>query len=90
MKARRMVVGILALLIMAAFCAPAFAADVTIKGTVKDNQIVTDDGKAYNVAEGEKGDEVLKMDGKKVKATGAVVEKDGAMTITVTAVEPAE
>lgn len=71
------------------FAGPAISADrMTIMGTVNDDyQIVTDDEKVYEVAENEKGDEVVKLVGKKVRVTGTVEESEGTKIITVTAYE---
>jgi len=61
---------------------------MTIMGTVNDDyQIVTDDEKVYEVAETEKGDEVVRLVGKKVRVTGTVEESEGTKIITVTAYE---
>lgn len=76
-----------ALLCIVAFLSTAvFAAgEMTITGTVnKDHQIVTDDGKAYDLVKSEQGEMVGKLVGKKVKVTGAVEESAGKMMITVT------
>jgi hypothetical protein len=89
---KKLVIGILALALVAFLAGPALSGDaITITGTVNDdNQIVTDDGKAYGVADTEKGGEVLEMVKKKVKATGTVEEKEGKMTISITAYEVLE
>lgn len=64
---------------------------ITILGTVNASyQIVTDDQQVYDVAEGEKGDEVVEMIDQKVKVTGSVEEKDGVKIITVTSFEVIE
>jgi hypothetical protein len=56
-----------------------------ITGTVNDDyEIVTDEGTAYTVEEGEIGDEVVELVGRKVKVTGTVEESEGEKMITVT------
>jgi len=77
------------MLMIAFLSGPAISADsVTMIGTVNDNyQIVVDNGQAYEIAEGEKGDEVTQLVGKKVKVAGMVEEDDGAKLITVTSYE---
>ena len=61
---------------------------MTITGTInEDNQIVTDDGKTYDVVDTEKGDEVIEMVDKQVKATGTVEESEGKMMISITEYE---
>jgi hypothetical protein len=83
------------LLISVLLCTVAFlttaviaAGEMTITGTVnKDHQIVTDDGKAYDLAQSEQGTQVRELVGKKVKVTGAVEESKGKMTINVTGYE---
>ena len=42
----------------------------TIMGTVKDGYLLTDNDQVYYIAEGEKGDEVTQLVGKKVKLAG--------------------
>ncbi len=71
---------------------PAAAGEqVTISGTVNAAyQIITDDQQAYDVAESEKGDEVVEMIGRKVKVSGTVEEQDGAKVIFVTFYEVVE
>ena len=57
-------------------------------GTVNNSyQIVTDNDQVYHIAEGEKGDEVVDLIGKKVKVAGMVEEIDEDKIITVTSYE---
>jgi len=86
---RILFMGLCFTFLFALFAGPAISADrMTIMGTVNDDyQIVTDDEKVYEVAETEKGDEVVKLVGKKVKVTGTVEESEGTKIITVTAYE---
>lgn len=64
---------------------------VTISGTVNATyQIVTEDQQVYDVAENEKGDEVVEMIGQKVKVTGTIEEQDGVKVITVTSYDVIE
>jgi hypothetical protein len=89
---KKLVIGILALALVAFFAGPALSGDaMTITGTINaDNQIVTDDGKIYDVADTEKGGEVIEMIDKKVKATGTVEEGEGKMKISITEYEVIE
>ena len=89
---KKWVIGILALTLVAFFAGPALSGDaMTITGTInEDNQIVTDDGKTYDVVDTEKGDEVVEMVDKKVKATGTVEESEGKLMISITAYEVIE
>jgi len=89
---KKWVIGILALALVAFLAGPALSADaMTITGTInEDNQIVTDDGKKYDVVDTEKGGEVLEMVDKKVKATGTVEESEGKMMISITEYEVLE
>ncbi len=58
--------------------------DVSITGTVNEGyQIVDDNGAVYDVAESEKGDEVVELVGKKVQVIGTVVDDDGTKVITI-------
>lgn len=85
-------VGLLAMLMIAFLAGPAISADsVTIVGIVNDSyQIVTDNDQVYEIAEGEKGDELIEFVDKKVKVTGTVEEDDGTKVITVTSYEVIE
>jgi len=60
------------------------AAEVKIKGTISEEGIMADDGQVYEVADNEKGGELLELVDKKVEATGTVEERDGKKVITVT------
>ena len=79
-------VGLCVLIIAAFLSGTAISGKtMTITGTVNDNyQIVADDGQVYEVADTEKGDEVVDLVGKKVKVTGTVEESDGEKIITIT------
>jgi len=60
------------------------AEDVTITGTVNESyQIVDDSGTVYDVAESEKGNDVVELIGKKVEVMGTVVDDDGTKVITI-------
>ena len=77
----------LCVLIIAAFLSGTAISGKTmiITGTVNEKyQIVADDGQVYEVADTEKGDEVVDLVGKKVKVTGTVEESDGEKVITIT------
>ena len=61
---------------------------VTIFGHVnEDYQIVDEKGAVYEVADSEKGDEVLELVGKQVKVTGNLMDADGTPIINVTLYE---
>ena len=81
--------GFLAMLMIAFVSGPAISADsVTILGIVNSSyQIVTDNDQVYHIAEGEKGDEVIELVGKKVKVAGMVEEVDEGKIIVVTSYE---
>lgn len=85
-------IGILALALIVLLASPALTGDtMTITGTVNENaQIVTDDGKVYDVVDSEMGDEVAEMVDKKVKVTGTVQEDEDQMMITITNYEVLE
>ena len=100
----RVMAGLCTLLLVsfiAPICEPA-AEKVTITGTVyedawdsNDNPtavvIEAADGEEYKVSDVGKGKELLKLDGKEVKATGVVVEdSEGWKTITIMAYEVIE
>lgn len=81
----RVIYAVLAMICM--ICVPAFAAfaaEGTITGTVtEDFQIVTNDGKSYDVNDNEKSGDLMEHVGKTVRATGTLSVEDGAKTITV-------
>ena len=85
-------VGLCVLIIAAFLSGTAISGKtMTITGTVNDNyQIVADDGQVYEVADTEKGVEVVDLVGKKVKVTGTVEESDGEKVITITSYEVIE
>jgi hypothetical protein len=89
---KRFGIGILALALVVLLASPALTGDtMTITGTVNENaQIVTDDGKLYDVVDSEMGDEVAEMVDKKVKVTGTVQEDEDQMMITITNYEVLE
>jgi hypothetical protein len=73
-----------AVLITMASAIAVAAEDVTITGTVNENyQIVEDSGTIYEVAENEKGNEVVELIGKKVQVVGTMMDADGVFIITV-------
>ena len=81
-----LVTGLCGILTIALIFGIAFSGEMkVITGTVNDDyQIVTDKGTAYTVEEGEIGDEVVELVGRKVKVTGMVEESEGEKMITVT------
>jgi hypothetical protein len=86
---RFLLMGLCAMIIVTFLSGSAFSLEtVTIAGTVnEDYQIVADNGQIYQVADTEKGDEVIDLVGKKVKVTGTVEESDGEKVITITSYE---
>jgi hypothetical protein len=61
-----------------------FAGDMTIVGEVNDTQQIVAEGKIYEVADTEKGDDlVMNYIAEKVEVTGTVEEKDDIKIITV-------
>jgi hypothetical protein len=63
----------------------------TITGKVNDSyQIVADDGRVYEIGITEKGDEVIDLVDKRVKATGALEESEGERIINITSYEVLE
>ena len=84
-------VGICALLLVGMVFATAVLADeVTITGTISEDGIVADDGQMYDVAENDKGEELMELVNKKVRVTGTVEEREGKTVITVTGFEVTE
>jgi hypothetical protein len=83
---KKLGIGIVTLALVAFLASPALTGGtMTITGTVNENsQIVTDDGKVYDVVDSEKGDEVVELVDAKVKVTGTVEEDEGQMMISIT------
>ena len=64
---------------------PCLAGDTVVSGKVTaENQLLSDDGQVYEVADTENGNKLLEHMDKKVAVKGSVAEKDGMKTITVT------
>jgi len=80
------------LFVLFVIAVPALAGEqATILGTVTASyQIVTEDQQVYDVAENEKGDEVVELIDRKVKVIGTVEEKNDVKVITVTSYEVIE
>ncbi len=80
------VITILAVLISITLMAgPSLAGETMVSGKVTmDNQLLSDDGQVYEVADTENGIKLLEHMEKKVAVKGTVAEKDGKKTITVT------
>ena len=88
--------------LMASFCAVAIvamlvapalslAADETVTGIVSSEGILqAGDGAQYTITDDEKGNNLIKEAGKKVKVLGAVEETGGKKVITVTSYEKME
>ena len=82
MKKTSFVVSVMAFLMVSIFLSTnVLAEEITIRGTVNDKyQIVSEDGQIYEVAESEKGDEVVLQNiGKIVKISGTVEQLKRAM-----------
>jgi len=86
---RFLLMGLCAMIIVAFITGVSISGQsITIVGTVnEDYQIVADNGQIYEVADTEKGVEVVDLVGKKVKVTGTVEEEDGKKVITITSYE---
>ncbi|UCF85890.1 MAG: hypothetical protein JSV50_09735 [Desulfobacteraceae bacterium] len=89
---RNLFPGLSAMLIIALLCGIAISAEnMTMVGTVNDNyQIVTDDEQVYDIADTEKGDELVRLIDRRVRVTGTVEESEGMKLITVTSYEVLE
>ncbi|MDI6688044.1 MAG: hypothetical protein QME06_07480 [Desulfobacterales bacterium] len=93
MKRKRLIfaVSVITFLIIPMFFSTnVLSEEVTITGKVNDNyQIVTEDGQLYEVADTDKGNEVvLQYVGNFVKVVGTIKESDvGEKIITVTSYE---
>ncbi len=82
---KRFLTGILIIGFVSMFAGFAIGGDVTIVGTVNDeNQIVDNAGTVYEVADNEKGEELMEHVGKKIQVMGTVMEGDDGKMITIT------
>jgi len=82
---KKLLTGILILSFISMFAGFAIGGDVTVVGTVNDeNQIVDNDGTVYDVADNEKGEELMEHVGKKIQVMGTVMEGDDGKLITIT------
>lgn len=83
---------VLAMLMFGFGCPPAVVfcgEQVTLNGEINDSyQVVADDGQIYEVADNEKGNElVLNHIGERVKVSGSVEEEDDVKILTVASFE---
>jgi hypothetical protein len=83
---------LLAMLMLGVGCRPAVVfcgEQVTLSGEINDSyQVVADDGQTYEVADNEKGNElVLNHIGERVKVSGSVEEEDDVRILTVSSFE---
>ena len=80
------IIAIMAVLLSITLMAgTALAGDTMVSGKVTaDNQLLSDDGQVYEVADTENGNRLLEHMEKKVAVKGTVAEKDGMKMITVT------
>jgi hypothetical protein len=91
--ATRKVLGLaLAMMVVVSLCGPAAVLSgepVTLTGEVNDSyQVVSDDDQTYEVADTEKGNElVLNHIGERIKVSGSVEEEDDVKILTVTSFE---
>ena len=80
------IIAVMAVLISITLMASAgLAGETMVSGKVTaDNQLLSDDGQVYEVADTENGNKLLEHMEKKVAVKGTVAEKDGMKMITVT------
>ena len=84
LNGRSLITLLCALVFAFSMCAAAaLAAETTVKGTVKAEGLVADDGTTYAIAAKDKGNELMKMTDKKVEVKGTVTEEGGNKTIDV-------
>jgi len=80
------IIAVMAVLLSITLMAGAsLAGETMVSGKVTaDNQLLSDDGQVYEVADTENGNKLLEQMEKKVAVKGTVAEKEGMKTITVT------
>ncbi len=89
---KKLIAGIIGLMLVAFLGGAAIAAEkVTIKGKINESQqLVTEDGKVYKIADTQQGIELADLTNEKVAVKGTVTEKEGVMTIEVSEYEVIE
>lgn len=82
---KMMIVSLLALFALVLATGIGIAAEpVTLQGQVtEDNQLMTDDGEVYDIADTEQGAQVMEMVGEKMEVRGTLSEDEGTKEITV-------
>ena len=81
----KIIAAMAVLLSITLMAAAGLAGETMVSGKVTaDNQLLSDDGQVYEVADTENGNKLLEQMEKKVAVKGTVAEKEGMKTITVT------
>ena len=86
MKMKKMtIISLLAVFALVFAASLGIAAEqITIKGQVtEDNQFMTEDGEVYDIADTEKGSEVMEMVDEIIEVRGTLSEDEGDKEITV-------
>ena len=86
---RTLFIGLCVVLMMALFSGVAISQDrVVVIGTVNaDFQIVADNDQVFEIGDNEKGEELIGLVDKRLRATGTVEEEDGKKVLTVISYE---
>jgi hypothetical protein len=89
---KRIFFGMLVVTLIAFLSGIAVAeSEVSIKGIVnEDGQLVDDNDVVYEIAENEKGEELMEEIGEKVIVRGTITEGEGENTVTVVEFEKLE
>ncbi|UCF94162.1 MAG: hypothetical protein JSW39_08390 [Desulfobacterales bacterium] len=85
----KVLVAILSIFLVAGISNGVLAGkSATITGTVnQESQIEDDSGEIYEVADTEKGDEVMRLFGQRVRVHGSLMEDEGMKIISVSSYE---
>ncbi len=82
---KMMIVSLLAVFTLVFAIGVGIAAEtVTLQGQVtEDNQFMAEDGEVYDIADTEKGSEVMELVGQEIEVRGTLSEDEGDKEITV-------
>ena len=83
---KKLISKVLVIMVVMVFAGSAMAASemIVLQGQVtEDSQILDDEGNVFDIADTEKGNELIENVGQKVQIEGTVIEEEGVKVITV-------
>ena len=85
-KMKKLISKVLVIMVVMVFAGSAMAASelIVLQGQVtEDSQILDDEGNVFDIADTEKGNELIENVGQKVEIEGTVMEEEGGKVLTV-------